>query len=141
MGWGNVIFDILEPPAFQKYGICWVFQAFFCSTFFYQYFAIQPRPAQTAVIYSVYKHVCYQRNMLQNKSSHQHHHDHHHKKGNSAPWTVWRPDTSWLVPRWEKTLTLSSKRGKSSTSRPSHLALRLVLHTLLGTMYLELCGA
>ena len=42
---GNVIFDILEPSAFQKYSICWVFQAFFCSTFFYMYFAIQPRPA------------------------------------------------------------------------------------------------
>ena len=44
---GNVIFDILEPSAFQKYSICWVFQAFFCSTFFYMYFAIQPRPALT----------------------------------------------------------------------------------------------
>ena len=30
---GNVIFDILELPAFQKYSICWVFQTFFCSTF------------------------------------------------------------------------------------------------------------
>ena len=30
---GNVIFYIIEPPAFQKYSICWVFQAFFCSTF------------------------------------------------------------------------------------------------------------
>ena len=46
---GNVIFDILEPPAFKKYSIYWVFQAFFCSTFFYMYFAIQPRPALTAV--------------------------------------------------------------------------------------------
>ena len=46
---GNVIFDILEPPAFQKYSICWVFQAFFCSTFFYMYFASRPRPALTAV--------------------------------------------------------------------------------------------
>ena len=24
----NVIFDILEPPAFRKYSICWVFQVF-----------------------------------------------------------------------------------------------------------------
>ena len=31
---GNVIFDILDHPAFQKYSICWVFQTFFCSTFF-----------------------------------------------------------------------------------------------------------
>ena len=46
---GNVIFDILEPSAFQKYSICWVFEAFFCSTFFTCYFAIQPRPALTAV--------------------------------------------------------------------------------------------
>ena len=46
---GNVIFDILEPPAFQKYSICWVFRAFFCSTFFYMYFATRPRPALTAV--------------------------------------------------------------------------------------------
>ena len=30
---GNVIFDILETPAFQKYSICWVFQAFFYSFF------------------------------------------------------------------------------------------------------------
>ena len=43
---GNVIFDILEPPAFQKYSICWVFQAFFCSTFFYMYFATRPRPSK-----------------------------------------------------------------------------------------------
>ena len=49
---GNVIFDILEPPAFQKYSICWVFRAFFCSTFFYMYFATRPRPALTAVICS-----------------------------------------------------------------------------------------
>ena len=28
---GNVIFDILEPPAFPKYSICWIFQAFFSS--------------------------------------------------------------------------------------------------------------
>ena len=34
---GNVIFDILEPSAFQKYSICWVFRAFFCSTFVYMY--------------------------------------------------------------------------------------------------------
>ena len=47
---GNVIFDILEPSAFQKYSICWVFRAFFCSTFFYMYFATRPRPALTAVI-------------------------------------------------------------------------------------------
>ena len=46
---GNVIFDILEPSAFQKYSICWVFRAFFCSTFFYMYFATRPRPALTAV--------------------------------------------------------------------------------------------
>ena len=46
---GNVIFDILEPSAFQEYSICWVFQAFFCSTFFYMYFATRPRPALTAV--------------------------------------------------------------------------------------------
>ena len=46
---GNVIFDIFEPSAFQKYSICWVFEAFFCSTFFTCYFAIQPRPALTAV--------------------------------------------------------------------------------------------
>ena len=46
---GNVIFDILEPPAFKKYSICWVFKAFFCSTFFYMYFATRPRPALTAV--------------------------------------------------------------------------------------------
>ena len=45
----NVIFDILEHSAFQKYSICWVFRAFFCSTFFYMYFANQPRPALTAV--------------------------------------------------------------------------------------------
>jgi hypothetical protein len=25
---GNIIFDILEPPAVQKYSICWVFLAF-----------------------------------------------------------------------------------------------------------------
>ena len=31
---GNVIFYVLELPAFQKYSIGWVFQAFFCSTFF-----------------------------------------------------------------------------------------------------------
>ena len=42
--------DILEPPAFQKYSICWVFQAFFCWTFFYMYFAIQSRPVLTAVL-------------------------------------------------------------------------------------------
>ena len=42
---GNVIFDILEPPAFQKYTICWVSQAFFISTFFYMYFATQPSPS------------------------------------------------------------------------------------------------
>ena len=42
---GNVIFDILEAPAFQKYSICWVFQAFFCSTSFYMYFATQPSPS------------------------------------------------------------------------------------------------
>ena len=35
---GNVIFDTLEPPAFQKYSICWVFRAFFCSTFFLHVF-------------------------------------------------------------------------------------------------------
>ena len=46
---GNVIFDIPEPSAFQKYSICWVFRAFFCSTFFYMYFATRPRPALTAV--------------------------------------------------------------------------------------------
>ena len=45
----NVIFDILEPSAFQKYSICWVFQAFLCSTFFYKYFATRPRPALTSV--------------------------------------------------------------------------------------------
>ena len=47
---GNVIFDILEPSAFQKYSICWVFQAFFCSTFFYMYFATWPSSALTAVL-------------------------------------------------------------------------------------------
>ena len=50
---GNVIFDILEPPAFQKYSICWVFRAFFCSTFFYMYFANRPRPALTAVWWNI----------------------------------------------------------------------------------------
>ena len=25
---GNVIFDILEPPAFRKYSTCWVLQKF-----------------------------------------------------------------------------------------------------------------
>ena len=30
---GNVIFDILEPSAFQKYSIGWVFQAFFLFNF------------------------------------------------------------------------------------------------------------
>ena len=25
---GNVVFDILEPPAFRKYSICWVLQKF-----------------------------------------------------------------------------------------------------------------
>ena len=29
----NFIFDIFEHQTFQKYSICWVFQAFFCSTF------------------------------------------------------------------------------------------------------------
>ena len=46
---GNVIFDIPEPSAFQKYSICWVFRALFCSTFFYMYFATQPRTSLTAV--------------------------------------------------------------------------------------------
>ena len=46
---GNVVFDTLELSAFQKYSICWVFQAFFCSTFLYMYFASRPRPALTAV--------------------------------------------------------------------------------------------
>ena len=31
---GNVIFDILEPSAFQKYSICWVFKAFSVQLFF-----------------------------------------------------------------------------------------------------------
>ena len=35
---GNVIFVILEPLAFQKYSICWVFQAFFCSSLFLHVF-------------------------------------------------------------------------------------------------------
>ena len=48
---GNVIFDILEHSALQKYCTCWVFRAFFRSTFFYMYFAIQPRPALSVVIY------------------------------------------------------------------------------------------
>ena len=43
------IFDILEPTAFQKYSICWVFHVFFCSTLFYMYFATQPCPSLTAV--------------------------------------------------------------------------------------------
>ena len=30
----NVIFDIFEPSAFQKYSICWVFKAFFVQLFF-----------------------------------------------------------------------------------------------------------
>ena len=47
--------SILEPSAFQKYSICWVFQAFFCSTFFYMYFATRPRPALTAVTWSLLK--------------------------------------------------------------------------------------
>ena len=47
---GNVTFVILESSAFQKHSICWVFQAFFCSTFFYTYFATRPRPALTSVI-------------------------------------------------------------------------------------------
>ena len=51
---GNVIFDILEPSAFQRYSICWVFQAFYCSTFFYMYFATRPRPALTAVYDPLY---------------------------------------------------------------------------------------
>ena len=33
----------------QKYSICWVFQAYFCSTFFYMYFAAKPSPMLTAV--------------------------------------------------------------------------------------------
>ena len=55
MGWGlswmglthgNVIFDILEPSAFQKYSIGWVFQAFFtavvymCTIFAFNRFLI-----------------------------------------------------------------------------------------------------
>ena len=48
--WGmSYIFDIPERPAFQKYSICWVFRALFCSTFFYVYFATRPRPSLTAV--------------------------------------------------------------------------------------------
>ena len=35
---GNVIFDILEVPAFQKYSICWVFQAFFLFKWLYHVF-------------------------------------------------------------------------------------------------------
>ena len=31
---GNVIFDILEHSAFQKYSICWVFRSLSCSTSF-----------------------------------------------------------------------------------------------------------
>ena len=49
--WMGLTHVILEPPAFQKHSICWVFQAFFCSTFFYMYFATRPRPALTAVTF------------------------------------------------------------------------------------------
>ena len=55
---GNVIFDILEPLAFQKYSICWVFREFFCSTIFYMYFATRPIPALTAVALSVCFQMC-----------------------------------------------------------------------------------
>ena len=37
---GNVIFDILEHSAFQKYNICWVFRSLSCSNQFYMYFAL-----------------------------------------------------------------------------------------------------
>ena len=46
---GNVIFDILEPPAFQNIAYVGYFKHFSVQLFFYMYFAIQPRPAPTAV--------------------------------------------------------------------------------------------
>ena len=50
---GNVIFDILEPSAFQKYSICWVFRSLSCSNHFYMYFALQFFPLITAVIFPI----------------------------------------------------------------------------------------
>ena len=44
--YGNIIFDTLKPPAFQKHSICWVFQTFFCSIFFYMLYATLPSPSQ-----------------------------------------------------------------------------------------------
>ena len=45
----NVIFDILEPPAFRKYSTCWILQKFEEScrnfqnnTFFWENFPVQP---------------------------------------------------------------------------------------------------
>ena len=31
----DIIFDVLEPPAFKKYGTCWVFQALWNCVFLY----------------------------------------------------------------------------------------------------------
>ena len=56
---GNVLFDILEPSAFQKYRNCWVVRAFFCSTFSYMYFETIPRPELTAVWQRVLTTMCY----------------------------------------------------------------------------------
>ena len=50
---GNVIVVILGPLAFQKYSICWVFQAFFCSTF-YMCFPTRPSPSPTAVVRDIF---------------------------------------------------------------------------------------
>ena len=50
----NFIFDIFEPQTFQRYSICWVFQAFSVQLF-YIYFATRPSTAFTAaVIYIIY---------------------------------------------------------------------------------------
>ena len=46
---GNAIFVILEPLAFKKYSICWVFQAFSVQLFFYVCFATRSRASLTAV--------------------------------------------------------------------------------------------
>ena len=47
---GNVIFDILQHSAFQKYSICWVFRSLPCSNHFHMYFALQFFPLIAHVI-------------------------------------------------------------------------------------------
>ena len=47
---GNVIFDILEHSAFQKYSICWFFRSLSCSNHLYMYLALQFFPLITHVL-------------------------------------------------------------------------------------------